>query len=427
MLSKKLLIITYYWPPSGGAGVQRWLKFATNLDHFGWEVHVLTVDEKKASYPYIDQTLSSEIPKSIQVHKTATWEPYKAYQWLTRSKSPAAGFANVESSSQKSFLQSISLYIRGNLFIPDPRRGWNRYAIKKATQLLDKWDFEAVITTSPPHSSQLIGLALKNTRNIFWIADLRDPWTDIYYYKHLKHSDKSAMKDAKYEQLVLEKTDRIITVSESLSKLLKTKLEAHAHSKFRVITNGFDALDFQNLPAAISPKFTIGYMGTITNQYRLDSFLEAISHFRNIIELTFVGELPQEVKRTIEDFEIKITHVGCLSHRDALIHMSKCSAYLLSIPQVSQNAGIVTGKLFEYLALTKPIIGVGPTQGDAAQIVDRMQAGKFFDYNDVNGITKYVDFLLKTNPIPKNKDLITEFTRIQLTRQLESLISEKRD
>jgi glycosyltransferase involved in cell wall biosynthesis len=168
-------------------------------------------------------------------------------------------------------------------------------------------------------------------------------------------------------------------------------------------------------------------MGTITNQYRLDYFLEAISHFRDFIELSFVGELPQEIKSTIENFKIKFNHVGHLDHRDALILMSRCSAYLLAIPKVSQNAGIVTGKLFEYLALTKPIIGVGPTQGDAAQIVDRMQAGKFFDYNDVIGMTKYVDFLLKTNPIPKNKDLITEFTRIQLTRQLESLITENGD
>ncbi|MCX6255194.1 MAG: glycosyltransferase, partial [Bacteroidia bacterium] len=232
----KVLIITYYWPPSGGAGVQRWLKFSRYLPQFGWEPAILTVDPEYAAYPVIDNSLTDDLPLSIKVHRTHAINYFSIYK-KDKSKIPTAGFANSVDNTLKG---KILRFIRGNFFIPDPRRGWNKYAFKKACEIIETEGIKHVITTSPPHSTQLIGLKIrKKYPGIKWIVDLRDPWTDIYYYKQFYPTFISKIIDRGFERSVLKNADRIITVGPSLKDLFSLKLKGIAN-KIEVITNGYD-------------------------------------------------------------------------------------------------------------------------------------------------------------------------------------------
>ena len=214
---KKVLIITYYWPPSGGAGVQRSLKFVKYLPLFGIEPIVITVDAEQATYPILDSTLLNEVSEDVRVVRTRSFEPLKILSAIKGKESvPHGGFAN---SNKESITQRTLRFIRGNFFIPDARKGWVSFAVKAASEIIEKEKIDTVFVSSPPHSSQLIGLELKKKYNIKWIADMRDPWTDIYYYKDLLQTKFSAARDAVYERQVLEGADEVISVSEPINKI----------------------------------------------------------------------------------------------------------------------------------------------------------------------------------------------------------------
>ena len=199
----RLLVITYYWPPSGGAGVQRCLKWVKYLPGLGVVPTVLTVDPDQATYPVRDESLLREVPAGVRVIRTATREPFGSYQKLTGRAVPHGGFAN---EGAPGFTQQALRFVRGNLFIPDPRRGWNAYALAAVEKLLREGaTFDAVLTSSPPHSTQLIGLELQRRHGLCWLADLRDPWTDIYYAKDLHRTAAAAWLDARYERQVLRR------------------------------------------------------------------------------------------------------------------------------------------------------------------------------------------------------------------------------
>jgi len=195
---QKVLIVTYYWPPGSGAGVQRWLKFSKYLPQYGWEPFILTVDPQYAAYPSIDSTLEKEIPVNVKVFRTKATDWFRIYS-KNKSKIPTAGFAN---NYDNSFKGILFRFLRGNLFIPDPRKGWNRFALRKALEIIEKEGITCIVTTSPPHSTQLIGMKLKRRYpGIRWIADLRDPWTDIYYYKKFYPAFFPRMIDSAYEKI----------------------------------------------------------------------------------------------------------------------------------------------------------------------------------------------------------------------------------
>ncbi|WP_223284588.1 glycosyltransferase [Hymenobacter qilianensis] len=240
----RLLVITYYWPPSGGAGVQRSLKFVKHLPSFCVEPTVITVDASQGAYPVIDESLAAEVPASVRVFRTNTSEPFDSYKKLTgRKQIPHGGFAN---ESKSSFQQQVFKFLRGNLFIPDPRRGWNKHVLQQCAELLAQGHtFDAVLTSSPPHSTQLIGLELKKRYGLRWIADMRDPWTDIYYYKELNHTPPARWLDAWYERQVLEQADEVLVTSPDTKRLFLGKSPRLAASKFHVLPNGYDESDFR--------------------------------------------------------------------------------------------------------------------------------------------------------------------------------------
>lgn len=427
----KVLIITYYWPPSGGAGVQRWLKFSKYLLKSGIEPIVLTVDSQYATYPQKDPELENEIPKQIIVEKTKSFELYSFYKKVSPNKEiPFGGFANSVNLSLK---EKILRFIRGNLFVPDPRRGWNKYAFKTACKLIKQHNIKTVITTSPPHSTQLIGKKLKKKFGINWIVDFRDPWTEIYYFKQLYPTRIVTILNKYLEKSVLTKADAVITVSDELKRLYKEKIRKNT-SKITVIPNGFDEDDFRGKERAKSSEvFYISYVGTISDEYNSAAFIEAVrklpaEQLENL-RIRFVGKVNP---KTIEAFKNvglfeNIEIIQYVTHTAAIDFMLSSNMLLLIIPDVKNNEGILTGKLFEYIACRIPILFIGPENGDAAKIINETGSGEVFGYGDSDRIHEAL-FAAITSESENKTELpninITKYSRESLTQKLAGLINQ---
>jgi glycosyltransferase involved in cell wall biosynthesis len=391
---KKVLIITYYWPPSGGAGVQRWLKFCKYLPDWGIETIVLTVNDNEASYPVRDESLCREVHPKVKVVRTSTFEPFDFYLRLTGKKQvPFAGFANEKKGG---WLQTLSRFIRGNLFIPDARKGWNRYALKAAMTIIKEQGIDTVITTSPPHSTQLIGLKLKKLTGIRWMADLRDPWTDIYYYREFLHSKAAAAKDARYEKSVLEHADEVIVVSDEMKRLFLNKYATLSASKIHVVYNGYDEDDFVGLKNTRRDNHVIQYVGTLAPNYPILPFARVLKklmeHELPEVTMRFTGSVPESIKVDLTELlGNSVEFEGHVPHQIALERMCSAGLLLMIIADTPDNKGIITGKLFEYLASGNPILCLGPEDGDAARILSDCQAGNAISYENESSLE---DFLL---------------------------------
>lgn len=423
---KKALIITYYWPPAGGPGVQRWLKMAKYLPEFGIQPTILTVDSEKATYPLRDETLLEDLPAHLKTFYTDTSELFNLYKKTSgRKEVPFSGFVN--ESDKPGPRQKISKWIRGNILIPDPRRGWNKYAVKKAREIIKQESIDLIITTSPPHSSQLIGLQLKKEfPQIKWLADLRDPWTDIYYYNQFYPSKLAKQIDLNYEKQVLLKADYISVVSASMKRLLAGKIANNQSDKFLVVPNGFDEDDFkENNKYTSNSIFTITYTGTITSQYQIDSFLtvtEEISKDQNL-KLQFVGKRDEHLEKKLMKLNLQNLEVELLSnvaHSKSIKFLQNADALLLGIPDIKDNEGIITGKIFEYLAAKKPIVGIGPVDGDAATILKETDSGEMFDYSNKTEVKQFLKMLMTEQS--KFTYQVEAYSRKKLTQQLVNAI-----
>jgi glycosyltransferase involved in cell wall biosynthesis len=419
----RVLVITYYWPPGSGAGVQRWLKFSKYLPGNGWEPVILTVDPEYAAYPAVDDTLSQEASGNLRVIRTRATDWFSFYR-KDKSKIPSAGFA---SNSSNTFFSKLIRFIRGNFFIPDPRRGWNRHALKAARVLIENEKIDKVITTSPPHSTQLIGARLKKEYpHITWIADLRDPWTDIYYYSSFYHTSPARRLDRAYEKRVLKNADGIITVGPALKDIFAARWKA-VNEKTEIIPNGFDEYDFKNEAGPESGLPVISYIGTLSDSYPLEGFLRAARKLEDgglEFRLRFVGSVAGSRKNTIMAAGLKnkpefISHV---SHDEAVKYMRSSSVLLLIIPDHHSNRCIITGKLFEYLAACRPVLCLGPADGDAAAILNGTRHGICTGYNDTDHMTAAITEFLKPGSY---SDLTppAEYSRKELTTKLAGMLN----
>jgi len=424
---KKILIITYYWPPAGGPGVQRWVKFSKYLSLQGYEVFVLTVDDTIASYALLDKTLGAEVPDTVKVFKTRTREFYSTYLKISRKEQiPFSGFVN---ESEPGLIQKFIRLIRSHVFIPDPRKGWNRFAIKKASELIREENIPTIITTSPPHSTQLIGRKLKNLfPSINWIADFRDPWMDIFYFDQLCHSPVSRYLNRSMERSVLLSANKVIVVSNSMKKgFIKSYSPKIVTDNIIVLSNGYDEEDFKTSSVTAGDIFTITYTGTLASNYNINALLEAAKEIKKKVEmdfrLRFIGEVCPEYQATLKssvmsDITELIPRVG---HETVIRYLLSSHLLLLVIPKAPNNEAILTGKIFEYMAARKPIIGIGPVQGDAAAILKDTHAGTMFDYSDVEGIIGFLSEMITR--FNDNKPLtqgatIEKYSRANLTKEL---------
>lgn len=427
------MIITYYWPPSGGAGVQRSLKFVKYLTSFGIEPIVITVDPNQATYPILDESLLKEVSDDVKVIRTRSFEPLKVLAAVKgKDNIPHGGFAN---TNKESITQKTLRFIRGNFFIPDARKGWVRFAVNAASDLIEKEKIDTVFVSSPPHSSQLIGLELKEKYNVRWIADMRDPWTDIYYYDDLLHTALSAKIDANYEKKVLESADAVISVSEPINAMFLEKSDKLDPKKFHVIPNGYDETDFDATLRSEGKHFQLTYVGTMADNYHpsilfrsIKKLMQEFNGTEKAIRLTMVGSSAAAINQLMLEtaLEQEAEFISHVDHSTAINYMQKADVLLLVIPDVKDNEGILTGKLFEYLACKKPIIGLGPAKGKAKKIVNECQAGELYERNQEEELYTHLNSLYTDWKAGKqfavNESEIKKYSRRELSRELAELL-----
>lgn len=432
----KVLVITYYWPPSGGAGVQRSLKFVKYLSHMGYDPVVLTVREDKASYPLHDPSLLLEVPTSVNVVRTNSFEPLNILSTIIGKKNvPYGGFANANKESKK---QKLLRWVRGNFFIPDARVGWISYAFNEAKRIIADEKIECVYISSPPHSSQLIGLKLKEVfPALRWVADLRDPWTDIYYYKDLLHGKRAKLKDEQFEKQVLETADAIVVVSEPIKNSFLEKSVLVLPSKIHVLPNGFDESDFQSGISVSREEYNITYVGTMADSYKPEMFFNV---FKRLVEqytelnirFNFIGNAPWTLKKMVDDMglEANCSWGGHIGHDEAVKEMQRANALLLIIPDTEGAKGILTGKLFEYLGAKRMIVGIGPADGDAADIIRECAAGEMFERNQEEKLFSWmkekIEMWKSGDEFKAGNNFIKNYTREALTKRLALILSDSK-
>jgi len=398
---KKVLIITYYWPPSGGSGVQRWMYFCKYLSEFGIEPVVVTVDPDLASYKFIDKSFLKKV-ESIKAYKTSTLEPFSVYSKLQVNKSVndsiPQGFAG---ESNPSIVQKISRAIRGNLFIPDARIGWNSYAFKQADKLLKSERFDLIITTGPPHSTHLVGKKLKHKHNIKWLADFRDPWSGVYYNKLMYRTIWADNYDIKLEREVLEVADSILTIGPGMKQLLCNLVGPKFHHKIEYIFNGYDEAIFSNITSNLSnDHFVICHLGILSDNQPIDVFLAALKSFldqnnENIfipIKLQLIGKISPSILELIRNanMRVELEVVEYVEHSKAIQYMMNANLLFNSLAVMEQDKLLISGKLMEYVASGKPILCLGSEDGDAAKILAETGAGKIFNRSNQEGITNFL-------------------------------------
>ena len=418
---KKVLIITYYWPPSGGSGVQRWLKFVKYFRDFGIEPIVLTVAPEFAALPNIDESLEHEIPIGIEVHKTRAKSPFGFYKKIKKGAVPNSGFAG---EGKANLFDNLFRFIRGNFFIPDARIGWNKFALEKARELIHLHTIDTVITSSPPHSTQLIGLQLKKEFNLKWLADLRDPWTEIYYNKLLFRTNWAKKIDYRYEQACLQNADTLIVVSEDIKRRFGEARETILE-KIHVIPNGFDEEDFSHERTKNDAGIKyISYVGNLGLQYPIEAFFKTFSELVKVDELwriRFVGNVSDVVNTEIQKLGLEkwVEFIPYVEHKKAVEYMINSDLLLLIIPNTENNKGILTGKLFEYIATGNPIIYIGPEYGDAVEILNKTEGISYLNFNSEENIIPFCSSVLKKSE--KSKQINYIYSRRNLAKTFSKL------
>lgn len=426
-MNKKILIITYYWPPSGGAGVQRWLKFVKYLVKFGYTPHIYTPENPES--PAIDNSLLQDVPEEAVVIKRKIFEPYSFYKKFTGKKGNVnASFLSEDKDSRKKLSEKISVWIRGNLFIPDARVFWVKPSYKYIKKYIKQHNINVVVSTGPPHSMHLIAKKLKKNLDIKWIADFRDPWTNIDFYKDLKLTKWADKKHRKLELEVLQTADKVITVGNTIANefMLISKKRVY------VITNGFDADDFEKVKNIESQYFTIVHIGSINVDRNHKIFWQAVSEltteykeFKENLKIKFIGKLDYSVKESIEKYNLddKVEIVSYVPHSEIINYLSEAKALYLPLNNTPNAKGVLSGKLFEYLAINKPIISIGAEDGDAASIIESTKSGKLFDFNNKEALKSYIRDLFTNYDKHKNDNTnYLNYSREELTKKLIELL-----
>lgn len=425
----KVLIITYYWPPAGGPGVQRWLKFVKYLPDFGIEP-VVYIPENP-TYPLVDEGLMGEVKADVTILKQPIVEPYAWASAFSKSSTKKISSGIIPNKKKQSFLQRIMLWVRGNLFIPDARVLWVKPSVKYLSKYIREHGIETVITTGPPHSLHLIGLKIKDKNYVKWVADFRDPWTTIGYHKELKLSASAEKKHMELERKVLNTADNVVVTSPTT----KREFEALTNRPITVITNGYDVEKITK--PAVDEKFTVSHIGSFLSERNPKMLWQAISElideepgFSTDFQLKLAGAVSQEVLNSIADMKLTgyINNLGYISHENAVIEQRKSQVLLLVEIDSPGTKCIIPGKLFEYMVSERPILAIGPEGTDFAEIIRTTNTGTFALYDEKEKIKnflsqcykQYKEGNLKSHPIG-----LQQYSRKNLTAQLAHLLQSQ--
>lgn len=416
----KVLIITYYWPPAGGSGVQRWLKFVKYLQGFNIQPIVYTISNPR--YPTIDDSLLNEIPENIEVLKHPIWEPTDLLFWK-RELQQEGGISN---ASKNSFLS----FIRGNFFIPDPKLFWIKPSVKYLQSYLNKNDVDVIISTGPPHSMHLIAEKLHQKNDVKWLADFRDPWSNIYYNKDFKELSFVKNRNKKLEKSVLKKADCVLTVSNALKK----EFSKYAN-RVEVVTNGFDDDFLEPSKVLLDEKFTISYIGLLPKQSNPENLFRVLQvlcsqhkDFEKDLQLNFIGDISDVVKTAVCKNKLKenTRFIDYVDHTKAIEYQQKAQVLLLLIPNVKKCKGILTGKLFEYLSAKRPILAIGPEDGDLADVIEDTNAGVIVDFDNDDKLSSEILKLYhqyKKGNLEVNSKNTNKYHRKELTKKVAFIIN----
>lgn len=428
-MKKRILIITYYWPPAGGPGVQRWLKFVKYLPEFGIEP-VVYVPEN-AHYPIIDNDLEKEVGKDVEIIRYPIREPYKMAALFSKKSTKNISSGIIPVQKKQKLTEKALLWIRGNFFIPDARIGWVNPSVSFLEDYLKKHPVDSIITTGPPHSVHLIGLKLKELFSVNWLADFRDPWTTIGYHKELKLTDKSAKKHKELEKKVLNTADHIIVTSPTTKK----EFSRITQQSVTVITNGYDIERIQKQP--LDKEFTIAHIGSLLSNRNPRVLWKALAElikeekgFKDHFRLKLIGKISTEILSVLEEFHLEsyVDNMGYLSHTDALIQQRISQVLLLLEIDSEDTVGIIPGKLFEYMAAERPILSIGPEGADFSEIIRNTNTGVFHTYDDKEAIKQtlihyyhqYLDQNLKIYGMG-----LQYYSRRKLTEKLAALLNSQ--
>lgn len=397
---KKVLIITYYWPPSGGAGVQRWLKFTKYFREFNYEPVIYTAEDPE--YPSIDESLYRDIPQNLTVLKTRIREPYKLYKWFTFQKKGHrinTGFLNQE--KKKGLAEKFSVWIRGNWFIPDARKFWIKPSVRYLLNYLKNNPVDIIASTGPPHSMHLIGLEVSRRLNIPWIADFRDPWTKIDFYEDLMLSKRADRKHHKLELSVLNNASRVTVITNDM----KREFNELGIDHIAIIPNGFDPDDFANgdksesEPRELDKKFSLTHIGTIVPSRNPETLWKVIAElvrtdeeFARDLNVKLVGAIDFSVQRSINENNLGdwITNIDYLPHTEAIGLLKHTQVLILLINNSPFAKGVQTGKLFEYMNAGRPVLAVGPPDGEAGRLLEETGTGSMVDFDDYEATRKQI-------------------------------------
>ena len=429
---KRVLVITYYWPPVGGSGVQRWVKFAKYLPSEGWQPVIYTPSNPDLGS--VDESLLSDIPAEAEVIKRRIFEPYGIYRKLTGSKGQIKVEANPGGGGKGSFLKRLSMWVRGNLFMPDPRCLWIRPSVRFLKKYLKEHPVDIIVSTGPPQSMHLIARKVSLATGIPWVADFRDPWTKIFYFKHLMLGKRAERKHHELEQRVLDDATAVVAVS----PMVQADFAAMTKTPVCLVTNGYDESDYAE---AVVPEkgFNVVHTGLLTaegNPVELWKILgdkcREDADFAASFRLTLAGKTDETVLESIRKAGLGdyLTDLGYIDHNKAVQQQRKASVLILPIREEPETKAILPGKLFEYLAARRPVLGVGTGEGAMAQVLKETGAGQIFDWDDRAGISDYVEHLwsaFKSGEVMTTTADIEKYSRKMTTRKIVEIFEQVTD
>lgn len=392
-MPKKVLIITYYWPPAGGIAVQRWVKFSKYLGEYDWQPIIYTVSN--GHYQLTDDSMLKDVSENLIVIKRPIWEPYGIYQLFSKKKVNIVP-DEIKPGERTSLIKKISIWVRSNFFIPDARMFWIKPSINFLTEYLKENKIDAVVSTGPPHSAHLIALGLKKKNNVPWLADFRDPWTTMDYYHELLLTRWADRKHHRLEKKVLTSADALTVVGRGMKEEFETK----SNREVTVVTNGFDDTDFLTERTEPDKDFSIVHIGSFFARINPIGLWKALEELKtenhsliSKLKIKLTGRVAPSVIESIKEHHLEefLTISPFQPHDEAIRQMKRAAVLLLSVYE--ENKFIVTGKLFEYLAAHRPILFTGSKEGDAARIVLETEAGPVFSRDEVQPMKQHILWL----------------------------------